>query len=79
MRTCAVDGGDSNGVTWITDCLLEGAKLKAASARLGSECKGGIRHFSALRCVVPLEQAESMEAKIFRIERELEREVELGW
>jgi hypothetical protein len=61
-------GNVRNGATWIRDCLLDSPELLSAIDRLQRDRRNGIRHFSAIRRAVPLEQVRKMEAEISRLE-----------
>lgn len=57
-----------NGATWVRDCLLASPELSRAVDRLQRDCRHGIRHFSAIGRAVSLDQVNSMEAEISRLE-----------
>ncbi len=59
-----------NGATWIRDCLLQRREIERAADRLQVHCAAGIRHFSAIRRAVPLDQAKSVEVELSRLEEE---------
>ena len=67
-------GDVRNGATWIRDCLIDGESLARALDRLQSECRTGIRYFSAVGVAVPLDRAQSMEKQISQLEVELDGE-----
>ena len=60
-----------NGASWTRNCLLGGEVLARALERFQSQCPTGLRHFSAIGVAVPLDQAQSMESEISRLEDEL--------
>ena len=60
-----------NGASWIRDCLVDQRLMAQASDRLNADCKTGIRHFSAIRAAVPLDQASVVERQIARFEDEV--------
>ena len=64
-----------NGASWTRDCLLNSSQMAEACNRLQMECRGGIRHFSALGRAVPLDQAGKMEIEISRLESEGDAEL----
>ena len=64
-----------NGASWTRDCLLDQLRIAEACDRLQMECQGGLRHFSALRRAVPLDQARKMEIEISRLESEADTEL----
>ena len=63
-------GDTRNGATWIRDCLIDSAAMARALHRLQLECRNGIRHFSAIGTTVSLDQAQSVESDILRLEAE---------
>ena len=63
--------GVANGATWTRDCLIDGEVFARALERLQTECRSGIRYFSAIGAAVPLHQARSVENEISRLEDEL--------
>jgi hypothetical protein len=67
-----------NGATWIRDCLLDSPEIAKACHRLSENSRKGIRHFSSIGRVVPLEQASSVESELSRLEREEDRELGPG-
>jgi hypothetical protein len=64
-----------NGASWTRDCLLDRVRMAEACDRLQAECRGGIRHFSALGRAVPLDQAKKIEIEISRLESEADAEL----
>jgi hypothetical protein len=64
-----------NGASWTRDCLLDELRMTEACHRLQTECRGGLRHFSALGRAVPLDQARKMEIEISRLESEADAEL----
>jgi hypothetical protein len=62
-----------NGATWIRDCLLNSAEMVSACRRLDENSPRGIRHFSSIGKAVPLEQVESVEIELSRIEKEQDK------
>ena len=67
-----------NGATWIRDCLLDRPEMVKACNRLHENSPKGIRHFSSIGKAVPLEQAETMEVELSRLEKQEEKELRLG-
>ena len=68
-------GDVRNGVTWTRDCLIDGAAVSRALARLQVECRTGVRYVSAIGVAVPLDQARTVENEILRREAELGAEM----
>lgn len=66
---------ERNGAAWMRDCLLNAPTMAGAVQRLQSHCRLGIRHFSAVRVAVPLDQVKKMEARIVELESALDREL----
>ena len=71
MEAIAAECAERNGATWIRDCLLDGAEMAKAIERLESDCRDGIRHFSALGRSVPLNQVGAMQSEISRLDDDL--------
>jgi hypothetical protein len=67
-----------NGATWIRDCLLGNPEIAKARDRLHENSPKGIRHFSSNGKAVPLEQAESTQIELSRLEKQEERELRAG-
>ena len=59
-----------NGATWIRDYLLNAPAMARAVERLHMNCQLGIRHFSAIGISVPLDQVNTIETEISRLESE---------
>ncbi|HWS67982.1 MAG TPA: hypothetical protein VN325_34860 [Steroidobacteraceae bacterium] len=64
-----------NGASWTRDCLLDQLRMAEACDRLQMQCRGGIRHFSALGRAVPLDEARKLEIEISRLESEADAEL----
>ena len=62
MDTWTVEA--ANGVTWMRDCLLESGEIARAIDRMQARCSAGIRHFSEIGRVVPLDQVEKVALEI---------------
>lgn len=60
---------------WLVASLLGNNQMCTAAARLARYNRTGLRHFSANRKAVPLDQTEWMVNEIARCERELEAEL----
>jgi hypothetical protein len=66
MDTWAVEA--ANGVTWMRDCLLQSGEIALAIDRIRARCSSGIRYFSEIGRVVPLDQAEEVAIEISKAE-----------
>jgi len=71
MEAIATECAERNGATWIRDCLLDGTEMAKAIERLESNCRAGIRHFSAIGRSVPLNQVGAMESEISRLDEDV--------
>jgi hypothetical protein len=65
-------GDARNGATWIRDCLIGASAMAQAFDRLQAQCRIGIRHFSAIGIAVSLDQVESVERELLRLEAGLD-------
>lgn len=66
MDTWAAEA--ANGVTWMRDCLLESGEIARAIDRIQACSSIGIRYFSEIGRVVPLDQVEKVALEISKAE-----------